>query len=72
MHSEIPMTSQHDLSIVAAANLLQSLGTTVPTSATAKCKYIRAIEDLTAIMAGQQATQSPIDSPDTKMEAASQ
>ena len=72
MHSQIPMTSQHDLSIVAAADLLQALGTTVPTSATARGKYIRAIEDLTAIMAGQQATQSPIDSPDTRIVAASQ
>jgi hypothetical protein len=71
MHSQIPITPKHDLSIVAAANLLQALGTTVPTSATAKRKYIRAIQDLTAIMAGQPATQSPIDSPDTRMEAAS-
>jgi hypothetical protein len=66
------MTSQHDLSIVVAADLLQALGTTVPTSATARGKYIRATEDLTAIMAGQQATQSPIDSPDTRRVAASQ
>ena len=72
MHSQIPMTLRHDLSTVAAANLLQALGTTVPTSTTAKRKYIRAIQDLTAIMAGQPATQSPIDSPDTRMEAASQ
>ena len=73
MHSQIPMTLHYDLSIVAAADLLQALGTTVPTSATAKRKYIRAIQDLTAIMvAGQPATQSPIDSPDTRMEAASQ
>ena len=66
MHSQTPMTSQHDLSIVAAADLLQALGTTVPTSATATRKYIRAIQDLTAIMAGQQASQPPIDSPDTE------
>ena len=72
MHSQIPMTLQHDLSIVAATDLLQSLGTTVPISATAKRKYIRAIQDLTAIMAGQQASQPPIDLPDTILEAASQ
>ncbi len=72
MHSQIPMTLQHDLSIVAAADLLEALGTTVPTSATAKRKYIRAIQDLTAIMAEQQTSQPPIDSPDTRMEAASQ
>jgi hypothetical protein len=29
MHSQIPMTFQHNLSIVAAADLLQALGTTV-------------------------------------------
>ena len=72
MHSQIPITLQPDLSIVAAAALLQALGTTVPTSATEKCKYIRAIQDLTVIMAGQPASQPPIDSPDTRMEAASQ
>ena len=72
MYSQIPMILQHDLSIVAAADLLQALGTTVPTSATAKRKYIRAIQDLTAIMARQTATQLPMDSPDTRIEAASQ
>ena len=72
IHSQVPMILQHDLSIAAATNLLQALGATVPTSGTAKRKYIRAIQDLTAIMAGQQATQLPIDSPDTRVSAADQ
>jgi hypothetical protein len=66
------MTLQHDLSIAAGTNLLQAFGTTVPTSATAKRKYIRGIQDLTAIMAVQQATQPPIDLPDTRVGAADQ
>jgi hypothetical protein len=72
MHSQTSMTLHHDLSIVAAADLLQALGTTVPTSATAKRKDIRAIQDLTAIMAEQQAGQLPIDLPDSRIGAAGQ
>ena len=72
MHSQVPMTSQHDLSIAAASNLLQAFGTTVPTSATAMRKYIRAIQDLMEIMAGQQATLLLIDSPATRVGAAGQ
>ena len=62
MHSQVPMTSQPDIFIAATSDLLQAFGTNVPTLATAKHKYIRAIQDLTAIMAEQQATLLPIDS----------
>jgi hypothetical protein len=51
-HCQIPVTLQHDLSIAAAADILQSLGGTVPTTTTAKIKHIRAIQKMTAIMAG--------------------
>ncbi len=43
-HCQIPVTLQHDLSIAAAADILQSLGGTVPTTTTAKIKHIRAIQ----------------------------
>jgi hypothetical protein len=58
-HCQIPVTLQHDLSIAAAADILQSLGGTVPTTTTAKIKHIRAIQKMTAIMAGQQAPAMP-------------
>jgi hypothetical protein len=72
IHYQVPMTLQHDLSIAAATDLLHAFGTTVPTSATAKRKYIQTIQDLTAIMTGQQTTPLPIDSPDTRLGAADQ
>ena len=50
-HCLIPVASQHDLSIAAAEDLLASLGGTVPVSTNDKIKYIRAIQQLTAIMA---------------------
>jgi hypothetical protein len=52
-HCQIPVTSQHDLSIVAAADILKALGNTVPTM-TEKIRHIRAIQNLTAIMTGQR------------------
>ncbi len=58
---QIPVTLQHDLSIAAAADIVQSLGGTVPTTTTAKIKikHIRAIQKMTAIMAGQRAPAMP-------------
>jgi hypothetical protein len=50
-HCQTPVASQHDLSIAAAEDLLASLGGTVPMSTNDKIKYIRAIQQLTAIMA---------------------
>jgi hypothetical protein len=58
-HCQIPVTLQHDLSIAAAADIIQSLGGTVPTTTTAKIKHVRAIQKMTAIMAGQQAPAMP-------------
>jgi hypothetical protein len=51
-HCQIPVASQHDLSIAAAEDLLASLGGTVSVSTNDKIKYIRAIQQLRAIMAG--------------------
>ncbi len=52
-HCQIPVTSQHNLSIVAAADILKALGNTVPTRTTEKIRHILAIQNLTAIMTGQ-------------------
>ncbi len=53
-HCHVQVTSQHDLSIVAAADILKALGNNVPTKTTEKIRHIRAIQNLTAIMTGQQ------------------
>jgi hypothetical protein len=58
-HCQIPVTLQHDLSIAAAADILQSIGGTVPTTTTAKIKHVRAVRKMTAIMAGQRAPAMP-------------
>jgi hypothetical protein len=42
-HCQIPIASQHDLSILAATDLLMVLGGILPTSATAKAKHVNAI-----------------------------
>jgi hypothetical protein len=46
---------QHDLSILVATDLLTALGGTIPTSATAKAKHVKAIQQLTSILANQPA-----------------
>ncbi len=66
-HCLIPVTSQHDLSIVAAADILKALGKTVPTPTTEKIKHIRAIQNLTAIMTGQQ--EAPEEPPSPRVVA---
>jgi len=58
-HSQVPVTAQHDLSILTAAELIKALGAAVPTTTTEKIKHIKAIQDLTAILAGQQTPECP-------------
>ncbi len=53
-HCQIPVTSQHDLSIVAAADILKALENTIPTTTMEKIRHIQAIQNLTAIMTGQR------------------
>jgi hypothetical protein len=66
-HCQIPVTSQHDLSIVAAADILKALGNTVPTKTTEKIRHIRAIQNLTAIMTGQR--EAPEEPPSPRVVA---
>jgi hypothetical protein len=56
-HCQIPIALQHDLSILAAADLLTALGGTIPKSATAKAKHVNAIRQLTSILTNQPATR---------------
>ncbi len=52
-HCQILIASQHDLSILAATDLLTVLSGTLPTSATAKAKHVNAIRQLTSILTNQ-------------------
>ncbi len=54
---QIPIALQHDLSILAATDLLMALGGTIPTSATAKANHVNAIQQLTSILTNQPATR---------------
>jgi len=58
-HSQVPVTSQHDLSTSMAAELIKALGAAVPTTTMEKIKHIKAIQDLTAILAGRQSPECP-------------
>ena len=58
-HSQVPVTSQHDLSISTASELIKALGAAVPTTTIEKIKHIKAIQDLTAILARRQTPESP-------------
>jgi hypothetical protein len=62
-HCQIPVASQHDLSIATTADLLKALGEAVPKSTSEKLKHIGAIQQLTAIMAGQQQQPQTADAP---------
>jgi hypothetical protein len=68
-YCQIPVASQHDLSIAAAEDLLASLGGTIRVSTNDKIKYIRAIQQLTAIMAGQQVQPQPASAPSQRVAA---
>jgi hypothetical protein len=68
-HCQILVASQHDLSIAATEDLLASLGGSVPVSINDKIKYIRAIQQLTAIMAGQRVQPQLASSPSQKVTA---
>jgi hypothetical protein len=57
-HSRIPVTFQQDLSISMAAELIKALGAVVPTTSMDKIKHIRAIQDLTAILARPQTPEA--------------
>ena len=51
--------SQHDLSISMATGLIKALGAMMPATTMEKIKHIRAIQDLTVILAGRQTQEAP-------------
>jgi hypothetical protein len=59
-HYQVPTISEHDITLLAAANLVQQLGCAIPTTTTAKLKHLNAICQLTTIMSGQP-NAPPID-----------
>ena len=61
-HWSVPTVYEHDNSIVAATDLLQSFQQVVPTTAENKRKYITAIRSLTAVI-GNHPTQETQGSP---------
>jgi hypothetical protein len=52
-HCQVPTTSEHDITLLAVANLLQQLGHAIPTRTTAKLKHLNTIRQLTPNMSGQ-------------------
>ncbi len=58
-HCQVPTTSEHDITLLAAANLIQQLGLAIPTTTTVKLKHLNAIQQLTTIMAGQPNAPPP-------------
>jgi hypothetical protein len=58
-HCQVPITLEHDSTLLAVANLLQHLGQAIPTTTTAKLKHLNAISKLTIIMSGQPNAPPP-------------
>ncbi len=58
-HCQVPTTSEHDITLLAAADLLQQLKPAIPTTTTAKLKHLNAICQLTTIMSGQPNAPPP-------------
>jgi hypothetical protein len=53
VHCQVPVTSEHNKTLLAAAGLFEQLGRTILTMASAKLKYLAAICQLSTIMSGQ-------------------
>jgi hypothetical protein len=68
-HCQVPVTLQHDLSIAAAADLLNVFGGTVIKSSAEKIKHMGAIQELTTIMAGQWTNPPTVDAPTPRVVA---
>jgi hypothetical protein len=53
---QVPTILEHNITLLAAADLLQQLGCAIPTTTTAKLKHLNAMCQLTTIMSGQPNT----------------
>jgi hypothetical protein len=58
-YCQVPTTLEHDITLLAAADLLQQLGRAIPTTTTAKLKHLNAIHQLTTIMSDQPNAPPP-------------
>jgi hypothetical protein len=58
-HCQVPITLKHNITLLAAADLLQHLGHAIPTTTTDKLKNLNAIHQLTTIMSGQPNAPPP-------------
>ncbi len=56
---QVPTTLEHDITLLAAADLLQQPGHAIPTTTTAKLKHLNAICQLTTIISGQPNAPPP-------------
>jgi hypothetical protein len=61
-HCQIPIASQHDLSILAATDLLKAFGGMIPTSAADKAKHVSVVQQLTKILTNQPTTRTDVPS----------
>jgi hypothetical protein len=52
-HCQVPVASEQDKTLLAAANLFEQLGQLIPTMASTKLKHLTAIRQLSMIMADQ-------------------
>jgi hypothetical protein len=59
-HCQVPVASEQDKTLLAAADLFKQLGHTIPTIASTKLKHLSAICQLSAIMSGQINLPPPI------------
>ena len=57
-NSQVPVTSQHDIYISTAAELIKANATAMPTTTVEKIKYIKTIQDLSSILAGARGSST--------------
>jgi hypothetical protein len=58
-HCQVPTTLEHNITLLAAADLLLQLGCVIPTTTIAKLKHLNAIRQLATIMSGQPNAPPP-------------
>jgi hypothetical protein len=68
-HCQVPVSSQHDLSIAAATDLLKVFGGIVPKLSVDKIMHVQAIRKLPAIMASKQTDTPTVDAPTPRVVA---
>ncbi len=62
-HCQVPVASEHNKTLLAAANIFKQLGCTIQTMASAKLKHLAAICQLSTIMSDQLNFTHPLPTP---------